>query len=114
MWDARLTSVLVLFLLYVGYMALQAALEDEAKADRASAILALVGLVNLPIIHYSVVWWNTLHQGESVFRKGGSALAPVYLWPLLIMGVGTFCCSAPCGWCAPARKCGVAAPGPWR
>ena len=87
-WDARLTSVLVLFLLYVGYMALQAALEDEAKADRASAILALVGLVNLPIIHFSVMWWNTLHQGASVFRKGGSALAPVYLWPLLIMGVG--------------------------
>jgi heme exporter protein C len=90
-WDARLTSVLVLFLLYLGYMALQAAIEDEAKADRAAAILALVGLVNLPIVHFSVEWWNTLHQGESIFRKGGPALAAVYLWPLGIMGLGYMC-----------------------
>ncbi|MDB5467376.1 MAG: ccmC [Phenylobacterium sp.] len=84
-WDARLTSVLVLFLFYVAYIALRASLDDEAKAARASAILALVGLVNLPIVHWSVNWWNTLHQGASVFRAGGSALAPVYLWPVLLM-----------------------------
>ncbi len=90
-WDARLTSVLVLFLFYLGYMALQAAIDDEAKADRASAILALVGLVNLPIVHWSVHWWNTLHQGETVFRKGGPALSAVYLWPLGLMGIGYMC-----------------------
>jgi heme exporter protein C len=84
-WDARLTSVLVLFLLYLAYMALRAALDDETKAARACAILALVGAVNLPIIHYSVTWWNTLHQGASVFRAGGSALATVYLIPVLLM-----------------------------
>lgn len=86
-WDARLTSVLVLFLFYLAYMALRASLDDEAKAARAGAILALVGLVNLPVVHWSVNWWNTLHQGASVFRKGGSTLAPVYLTPLLLMGL---------------------------
>ena len=86
-WDARLTSVLVLFLFYLAYMALRASLDDEAKAARAGAILALVGLVNLPIVHWSVNWWNTLHQGASVFRAQGSALAPVFLWPLLLMGL---------------------------
>lgn len=84
-WDPRLTSELVLLLLYLGYMALQAAIEDEAKADRASAILALVGVINVPIVHFSVVWWNSLHQGESIFRKGGPAMAPVYLWPVAMM-----------------------------
>src|ERR1700761_47227 len=79
-WDARLTSELVLFLIYLGYMALHAALDDEAKAARAAAILALVGLANLPVIHFSVVWWNSLHQGESIFTKGGPKLAAVYLW----------------------------------
>ncbi|MGZ8370251.1 MAG: heme ABC transporter permease [Caulobacteraceae bacterium] len=87
-WDARLTSVLVLFLLYLGYMALRASVDDEAKAGRAAAILALVGVINLPIIKFSVDWWNSLHQGASVFRAGGSALAPQYLTPLLIMGLG--------------------------
>ncbi len=86
-WDARLTSVLVLFLFYLAYMALRASLDDEAKASRAGAILALVGLINLPVVHWSVNWWNTLHQGASVFRKGGSALDPVYLTPLLLMGL---------------------------
>jgi heme exporter protein C len=86
-WDARLTSVLVLFLLYVAYIALRASMDDEAKASRAAAILALVGAINLPIVHYSVVWWNTLHQGASVFRQGGPSLAPVYLWPLLLMAL---------------------------
>lgn len=84
-WDARLTSVLVLFLLYVAYLALRASLDDEAKASRAAAILALVGVINLPIIHFSVVWWNSLHQGSSMFTKG--ALPPVYLWPLVIMNL---------------------------
>ena len=87
-WDARLTSVLVLFLLYLGYMALRASIDDEAQAARAGAILALVGLINLPIIKFSVDWWNTLHQGASVFRMGGPTLAPVYLQPLLPMALG--------------------------
>ncbi|MDB5419613.1 MAG: ccmC [Phenylobacterium sp.] len=86
-WDARLTSVLVLFLLYIAYIALRASIDDEAKAGRAAAILALVGLINLPIVHYSVSWWNTLHQGASVFRLGGPTLAAVYLWPLLLMSL---------------------------
>ncbi len=84
-WDPRLTSVLVLFLFYIGYMALEMAIEDEAKAARAAAILALVGLINLPVVHYSVVWWNSLHQGSSLLRAGGPAMPPVYLAPLLLM-----------------------------
>ena len=87
-WDPRLTSELVLLLFYLGYLALQGAIEDEAKADRASAILALVGVINVPIVHFSVTWWNSLHQGESIFRKGGPAVAAVYLWPLGLMAVG--------------------------
>jgi heme exporter protein C len=86
--DARLVSVLVLFLLFLGYLALRASIDDEAKAARAAEILALIGLINLPIIHFSVEWWNTLHQGESILRKGGPALAPVYLLPLLLAGLG--------------------------
>jgi len=84
-WDARLTSVLVLFLLYVAYIALRASLDDEAKAARAGAILALVGVVNLPIIHYSVEWWNSLHQGSSMFTK--DALHPSFATPLWIMNL---------------------------
>jgi heme exporter protein C len=86
-WDARLTSELILFLFYVGYLALQAAIDDEAKADRAASILALVGAINVPIVHYSVVWWNSLHQGESIFVKGGPLLSAVYLWPLALMAL---------------------------
>ncbi len=86
-WDARLTSVLVLFLFYLAYIALRAALDDEAKAARACAILALVGAVNLPVVHYSVVWWNSLHQGASVFRADGPAMPPVFLIPLLLMSL---------------------------
>jgi len=82
-WDARLTSVLILFLLYIAYLALRASLDDEAKAARSAAILAMVGVVVLPIIHFSVYWWNSLHQGSSMFTKG--ALAPVYAWPLFAM-----------------------------
>ncbi len=86
-WDARLTSVLVLLLFYLAYMALRASLDDEAKAARAGAILALVGVVNLPIVHWSVNWWNTLHQGASVFRKGGPTMTVDYLYPLLLMSL---------------------------
>jgi heme exporter protein C len=84
-WDARLTSVLVLFLFYLAYMALRSALDDEAKAARACAILALVGLVNLPVVHWSVNWWNSLHQGVTVFAEGGPKMASVFLVPLLLM-----------------------------
>ena len=84
-WDARLTSVLVLFLFYLGYMALRSAIDDEQKAGRAAAVLGLVGLINLPIVKFSVDWWNTLHQPASLLRMGGSSLDPVFLWPLLTM-----------------------------
>ncbi|KQS57418.1 heme transporter HemC [Brevundimonas sp. Leaf363] len=84
-WDARLTSVLVLFLFYVGYMALRASIDDEARAARAAAVLGLVGLINLPIVKFSVDWWNTLHQPASLLRAGGSSLDPAYLQPLLTM-----------------------------
>ena len=86
--DARLVSMLVLFLLFLGYMALRAAIDDEAKAARAAEILAIVGLINLPVIKFSVEWWNTLHQGESIMRAGGPLMAPVYLTPLFVMGAG--------------------------
>jgi heme exporter protein C len=86
-WDARLTSVLVLFLLYLGYMALHAAIEDETKAARAAGILALVGLINLPIVKFSVDWWNTLHQPASIMRMSGPGLHPSMLWPLLAMAL---------------------------
>jgi heme exporter protein C len=82
-WDARLTSVLVLFLFYVAYLALRASIDDEAKGARAAAILALVGLVNLPIVHFSVYWWNSLHQGSTMLTKG--ALDPAYATPLYLM-----------------------------
>ena len=81
-WDARLSSVLALLLIYLAYMALRASLDDEAKAARACAILGLVGAVNLPIIHWSVTWWNSLHQGASVMT---GKLAAVYFWPVILM-----------------------------
>ncbi len=87
-WDARLTSVLVLLLFYLGYIALRAAMDDETKGGRAAAILALVGLINLPIVKFSVDWWNSLHQGASVFRAEGPAMTNDYLIPLLLMGLG--------------------------
>ena len=86
-WDARLTSVLVLFLLYLGVIALWRAIEDPGRAARAVAILTLVGSVNLPIIKFSVDWWNTLHQPASVFRLGGPTIAPSMLWPLIAMAL---------------------------
>ena len=84
-WDARLTSVLVLFLFYVGYMALRSAIDDEARGARAAAVLGLVGLINLPIVKFSVDWWNTLHQPASLLRMGGTSLDSSYLAPLLVM-----------------------------
>jgi heme exporter protein C len=86
-WDARLTSVLVLFLLYLGMLALYWTAEDPGRGSRAAAILALVGAVNIPIIKFSVEWWNTLHQPASIMRMSGSAIAPPILWPLLIMAL---------------------------
>jgi heme exporter protein C len=86
-WDARLTSVLVLFLIYLGLVALWRTIEEPAKAARAAAIFTLVGAVNLPIIKFSVDWWNTLHQPASVFRLGGPAIAPSMLWPLIVMAL---------------------------
>jgi heme exporter protein C len=87
-WDARLTSFLLLFFLYVGYIAFWNVTEDETRAARGAAILAIVGAVNLPIIKFSVDWWNTLHQGESIFRSGGPVIAGIFLWPLFIMVAG--------------------------
>src|SRR5438132_1376202 len=85
-WDARMTSVLVLFLLYLGIIALWRTVDDPARAGRAAAILTLVGAINIPIIKFSVDWWNTLHQPASVFRIGGPTIAWSILTPLLIMG----------------------------
>jgi heme exporter protein C len=81
-WDGRLTSFLLLLLLYLGYIALGSAIEDETRSARACAILAIVGAVNLPIIYFSVKWWTTLHQGNSIFT---GKIAPVFLWPLFLM-----------------------------
>jgi heme exporter protein C len=85
-WDARLTSMLVLFLLYLGLIALWQAIEEPGRAGRAAAILALVGAINIPIIKFSVDWWNTLHQPASVFRAGGPTIDPALLTPLFVMG----------------------------
>jgi heme exporter protein C len=84
-WDARLTSELVLFLLYLGVIAVWRTVEDPSRAARAAAILTLVGAVDLPIIKFSVDWWNTLHQSASVFRMGGPTVYPTILIPLLVM-----------------------------
>jgi heme exporter protein C len=89
-WDARLTSVLVLFLLYLGVLAIYWTAEDPNRGARAAAILILVGALNLPIIKFSVDWWNTLHQPASVLRLGGSAIAPSILHPLLMMTLAFF------------------------
>lgn len=86
-WDARLTSVLVLLIIYLGLMALWRAFDDPARAARPAAIVILVGSINLPIIKFSVDWWNTLHQPASVFRVDGPTIHPDLLWPLLIMAL---------------------------
>jgi heme exporter protein C len=84
-WDARLTSELLLLFLYAGVMALRASIDDRDRADRASGLLAIVGVVNLPIIHYSVYWWNTLHQGSTLTKLGKPSMTGDMLWPLLTM-----------------------------
>ena len=88
-WDGRLTSMLVLFITYLGYMALRGAIEDEERNARLAAILCMVGLVNLPIVHFSVEWWSTLHQPASIFRPGGSTVDKSMLGPLFTM-VGAY------------------------
>jgi len=84
-WDARLTSELLLLFLYLGFMALQAASDDPRRADRAGAVVALVGVVNVPIIYFSVQWWNTLHQGSTINLTRAPSMATVMLWGLLLM-----------------------------
>ncbi len=88
-WDARLTSELVLLFLYLGVIGLHQAIEDRRQAARAAAFLALVGIVNLPIVHFSVTWWNTLHQGSTVRLFGPSLIDARMLWPLLTMALAT-------------------------
>ena len=86
-WDARLTSQLILFFLYLGFMALQSAIDDPRRADKAGAILSLVGVINVPIIYFSVQWWNTLHQGASVSMTKSPSMAQTMLWGMLIMAL---------------------------
>jgi heme exporter protein C len=87
-WDARLTSELILLFLYIGFMALQAAIDDPRRADKAGAVLALVGVINVPIIYFSVQWWSTLHQGASVSMKSAPSMATTMLLGMLIMALG--------------------------
>jgi heme exporter protein C len=89
-WDARLTSELILFFLYVGVMALQAAIDDPRRSDRAGALLNLVGVINVPIIYFSVKWWNTLHQGSSVSLTRAPSMAHIMLWGMLIMALAAW------------------------
>ncbi|MBK9236383.1 MAG: cytochrome c biogenesis protein CcsA [Rhodoferax sp.] len=86
-WDARLTSTLILLFLYLGFLALQSSIDDPRRADKAGAVLALVGVVNVPIIYFSVQWWNTLHQGASVSLTRAPSMANTMLWGMLIMVV---------------------------
>ena len=87
-WDGRLTSMLILFFLYLGYIALASAERERGGDGRMAALFGLVGAVNLPIIHYSVLWWRTLHQGQSISLTEGSSIAPELLWPLPLTMVG--------------------------
>lgn len=87
-WDGRLTSVFVLFILYLGIIALTRALDDPSRSARAAAVIALVGFINIPIIKFSVDWWATLHQPASVFRLDGPTIHPSLLWPLMVMALG--------------------------
>lgn len=87
-WDARLTSMLILLFLYLGYIALSNAFDDHARGSKAAAILALAGFVNIPIIKYSVDWWRTLHQPSTLAAKGGPAIDPAMLLPLILMVLG--------------------------
>ena len=87
-WDARLTSELILLFIYLGVMAVYYAFDERRTAERAMALLCVVGIVIVPIIHYSVEWWSSLHQGATVFRDGGPAMPPSMLTPLLLMALG--------------------------
>ena len=86
-WDARLTSALILFFFYLGYIALQNAIPDWRRADKACAVIGIVGVINVPIVYFSVQWWNTLHQGASI-TASGSSIHPVMLWALALMVIG--------------------------
>jgi heme exporter protein C len=87
-WDARLTSELILLFLYLGVISLYKSFEDKQQAGKAAGVMALVGVVNLPVIHYSVEWWNTLHQGATITKFGKPSIAPEMLWPLLLSLLG--------------------------
>ncbi len=89
-WDARMTSELILLFLYLGFIALQSAIEEPRRADRAGAVLALVGVVNIPIIYFSVKWWNTLHQGASVSLTAAPKMAETMLWGMLVMALSAW------------------------
>ena len=89
-WDARLTSELILLFLYLGYLALHAAIDDSQRADRACAVLALVGVVNIPVIYFSVQWWSTLHQGASVSFTQAPSMAETMLWGMLLMALAAW------------------------
>lgn len=89
-WDARLTSELILLFLYIGFMALQAAIDDPRRADRAGAVIALVGVVNVPIIYFSVLWWNTLHQGSSISVTKAPAMAHIMLTGMMVMAIAAW------------------------
>lgn len=93
-WDARLTSELILLFLYLGVMALYQSFDDKQQGGKAAGVMALVGVVNLPIIHYSVEWWNTLHQGATITKFGKPSIAPEMLWPLLLCILGLALASA--------------------
>ncbi len=99
-WDARMTSSLILFFLYVGFMALHGAIDDTRRADRAAGVLALVGVVNVPIIYFSVQWWNSLHQGSTIKMAGASTITGSMLAPMLVL---TFACWMYCIAAALAR-----------
>jgi heme exporter protein C len=86
-WDARLTSELILFFLYLGYIALTSAIDDPRRSDRAGALIAIVGAVNVPIIYFSVKWWNTLHQGASVSLTQAPSMAQLMLWAMVLMAL---------------------------
>jgi heme exporter protein C len=89
-WDARMTSELILLFLYIGFLSLHAAIDDVRRADRAAAVLALVGVVNVPIIYFSVQWWNTLHQGASVSLARAPSMATTMLWGMLLMALAAW------------------------
>lgn len=93
-WDARLTSELILLFLYLGFMGLQSAIDDPRRGDQAGAVLALVGVVNVPIIYFSVKWWNTLHQGASISFKAAPTMASTMLWGMLLCALGLWAYAA--------------------